>query len=453
MIHRLAPEIKPFERLRVSDGLLINAERWQREHLYHRDRQNVHYQATNHAGVVWGLGVWAISAPEDVPEQYWDGRWVQIQPGLAIDAQGNPIVIPEPMNFRIASTAIAGQSITVYLVVRYVDPEQLQGQTTLDIVRETFRIDEKNSPPTAMEVELCRVIIQTDIEKIQPANQVLLPTPNQLDLRFRVAAQARPLALIKVATWGASPQLNDNWVCLLQSTPGLYPALQAAEEVQSIQLQSFEELALYDLLVMPDAQARSLSEAQLNILHQFQLNGGVVLVEFMMQGTRLEELLNVQQQLNQELARFSHQDLPNLQSSNHELAILYQSLVTEQNSIQLSLKYEIEAITRTFQPMTPEISDAFESWSQLPRRHPLRTQPFLFASLPVIQQQSTQLLTQGSMILLLGNVSTVWQGDEANSLSRETIRSAQEIGINLLHYAWQRKHLTQLQGVSPLIDS
>jgi hypothetical protein len=93
------------ERLAVKDGLLLTADYWQRAHTYHRHRQNVHYQSLQQPGIVCGLGVSVIPAPADLPAQYRDGRWLQIQSGIAIDLVGNPIIVPQPIDFRITSEA------------------------------------------------------------------------------------------------------------------------------------------------------------------------------------------------------------------------------------------------------------------------------------------------------------------------------------------------------------
>jgi hypothetical protein len=48
------------------------------------------------------------------------------------------------------------------------------------------------------------------------------------------------------------------------------------------------------------------------------------------------------------------------------------------------------------------------------------------------------------MVLVIGNLGEAWGVDEALMLSRETMRSAQELGINLLHFAWKRRELTHV---------
>jgi hypothetical protein len=68
----------------------------------------------------------------------------------------------------------------------------------------------------------------------------------------------------------------------------------------------------------------------------------------------------------------------------------------------------------------------------------------LFAALPSFNQQPIHLLYGGGIVLVLGDLCAAWGLDEQLSLSRENIRTAQELGINILHFAWRRRQLTQL---------
>jgi len=77
----LFPESQPLQRLRVSDGMLINSDRWQLAHNYHWQRQNLLYQSLFQAGIVTGLAVSPIPPPQNVPAKYRDGRWLLIHRG------------------------------------------------------------------------------------------------------------------------------------------------------------------------------------------------------------------------------------------------------------------------------------------------------------------------------------------------------------------------------------
>ena len=162
------PEIKSFERLQVSDGLMINSERWRLAHEYHQHRQNVQYQSLFLPGIICGLGVAPIAAPEDLPAKFRDGRWVQIQPGMAIDLHGNYIIVPTPLDFRISTTAYDNQIETVYLVLSYVDPAKLKRPSANEILVETFRVNEKTDLPLDTDIEICRIKIEEGLLTIQP---------------------------------------------------------------------------------------------------------------------------------------------------------------------------------------------------------------------------------------------------------------------------------------------
>jgi hypothetical protein len=57
-----------------------------------------------------------------------------------------------------------------------------------------------------------------------------------------------------------------------------------------------------------------------------------------------------------------------------------------------------------------------------------------------------QLLSGGGIILAIGNLGGLWGLDEELQRSRTDIRTAQELGINILHFAWKRKQTIDLQS-------
>ena len=451
------PPIKPLERVQVHDGLLMNAERWRRAHDYHHKRQNIHYQSLNQPGIVCGLGVKLIPAPTEVPSQYRDGRWLQIQPGIAIDLIGNPIVVPEPIEFRIASVSQTQDSLTVYLVVSYVDPEKLRRKEQREIVQETFRIDEKTSPPGELEVELCRIILSSDAVQLQNPTDVFYPGFNNLDLRYRNQARSRPQAVVRVAqinpSQAAESQSLSNLSYLLQSVAALYPALEGADEVGQVSLQSGDKgdktkLSDYDLFYLSYQQSKFLRERQWETLRQYLEAGGVLLVEASTEGTDIKELMAVQQELKKAIANLdltANGANPGYQNAAEEaeLSAIRQDLETELAAVKTNLEEKISDISQFFKDFAQKLGTSLEPLERLNRNYPLRTQPFLFAALPTINEQPIQILTGGGIIVVIGNLSAAWGLDEKPYLPRETIRTAQEMGINILHFAWRRRQLTQ----------
>jgi hypothetical protein len=453
-----SPPIKPLERVQVHDGLLMNAERWRRAHDYHHKRQNIHYQSLNQPGIVCGLGVKLIPAPTEVPAQYRDGRWLQIQPGIAIDLIGNPIVVPEPIEFRIASENLRQDPLMVYLVVSYVDPEKLRRKEQREIVQETFRIDEKTSPPGELEVELCRIILSPDAVQLENPTDVFYPGFNHLDLRYRNQARSRPQAVVRVAqanpSQSANSQTISNLSYLLESVAALYPALEGAEKVGLLNLQLGEKgdktkLSDYDLLYLNYRQSQLLKEDQWEVLTQYLQAGGVLLVEASTEGTNIKELTAVQQELKKAIADLdTTANRPNLSYPNApeeaELLAIRQDLEAELAAVKTNLQEKISEFSQFFKEFAQKLGTSLEPLERLNRNYPLRTQPFLFAALPTINEQPIQILTGGGIIVVIGNLSSAWGLDEEFSLPRETIRTAQEMGINILHFAWRRRQLTQL---------
>ncbi len=389
-----APQIKPLERLQVQDGLLINAERWLRSHNYHRQRQNIHYQSLNQPGVVYGLGVTLISAPKDVPSQYNDQRWLQIQPGIAIDLIGNPIVVPQPIDFHISADISEEKPRLIYIVVSYVEPESLQRKQTQEFEPETFRIYENTTPPNPLEVELCRILLSPGLEPISPSKNVFYPEANTLDFRYRQVARSRPTSMIRAAYLQTNEpdgaQGFANLADLMQSVSNLTHKFEGEEQIDQLVFPLPDQTSIdnYDLLFTTGRQPLSLNPEELTNLSNYINAGGVVLVESPTDAVdRLESILEI----------------------------------TEQLEIPL------------------------EDLRKLNRNHPLRTQPFLFGQLPILNQKPMQILIAGGIVLVIGDLlSNAWGLDEKISLPRETIRTAQELGINILHFAWWRRQMTQL---------
>jgi Domain of unknown function (DUF4159) len=389
------PEIKALQRLQIQNGLLINAERWMKSHEYHRQRQNIHYQSLNQPGIICGLGVSLIETPKDIPSQYNDGRWLQIQPGIAIDVAGNPIIVAEPIDFHIAADIADTQPRLIYIVLSYVDPDKLVRQQTSEFEKETFRIDEKTSPPTAFEVEVCQILLQPGLVALENPTDVFFPGVNCLDLRSRKIACSRPKAFVRAASLQSStPEVANsiaNLSYLLQATNSLYPSLQGYEKIDKLTWTHLENTTIantYDLLFTTGNQIIQLNEKELSNLKIYLDKGGVLLIESPTNAVdRLESIID----------------------------------------------------------LTDQLGTPLEDLRRQSRNHPLRSQPFLFAGLPRdTNQQAIQLLTAGGIILTIGDLSAAWGLDDKLSLPRETIRTAQELGINILNFAWQRRQMTQL---------
>jgi Domain of unknown function (DUF4159) len=396
------PPIQPLEQLHVKDGLMINAERWRRAHEYHQQRQNMIYQALNQPGIVAGLAIHLVAAPSEVPAKYRDQRWLEVQPGLAIDLSGNLIVVPQPVVFRIAAgETLMPDPMTVYLTISHVDPKNLVRREQPEVIQETFRLDEKTSPPDNLEIELCRIQLKPGEVELRCPVDVLNPDLNQIDLRYRLLVQARPQEIAKVAlvqtltTSKASatdPYMEARYLSnldfLLEASAALYPSLRG-EPAQRFSLNAVDFGLLQDCncLFISGTSALTLEPQETSLLKQFLETGGIFVTEVFPEDSSA---------------------LESVQALAQNLDITLQSL------------------------------------HQLPPKHPLKTQPFLFSALPSLYGQEIQILCGGGMVVMIGELSSAWGANSALAMSRSDIRMAQEFGINILHFASKRRSLRQL---------
>ena len=384
-------KLSPLQRLRMYDSLMITADRWLMAHDYHRQRQNVLYQSLHQPGIVYGLGVCKTDAPRGVSAKFRQQPWLKVQPGIAIDWEGNPIIVPKavdfPLNFPATST---NELVNIYLVISYRDPEQLSYKSDSETIQETFRIDQKNSVPTDGEVELCRFLWQAGNYEIEHPKNPLSPQINELDFNHRYRSGFRPKATVSITTLNTlSDKIRDHLKLLMNSVATLYPPLTGRTLIDSILLISLEKIAKYDLLYLSITDLHQLKERELSILDKYTASGGVILIENNSSSDRIKEI-----------AEF----------------------------VQTKFKFNSNIWQKT-----------------LTREHPLRNQPFLFVALPEINRYPIELWhNDNGIILIEGNLSAAWGYDEELFLSRNDIRTAQEFGINILHYAWQRKHFMSL---------
>jgi hypothetical protein len=439
------PPIQPFKRLRIYDGLSIDADRWQFTHRYHRHRQNFHYQAINQGGIVRGLGVYPISDPHGVLSTgnataqatlQTASRWVKIQPGIAIDGAGNPIIVPESITFQLQSEIRAGESNVIYLVVNYCDPDDLRqiGNTDSDYVQEQFRIQERTSLDPILDVELCRIQLSAAKTPIRLPLDAMDPAPglDTIDFNHRQSAQVKAdgVRVGMLGNQGGSQNNGDRWHRLTQSLPALYPRLEASPKIGQIpliELPQTTDLLDYDLLSI--TQVDLLSQLnhtdELNALKTYLKTGGVLLVHIDPLALNISELTSLAQELQRAIADGSTPDFQQ------------QQLREELQGVKEDIRHQLEQIPNQLTAIGEGLANPIQGSGAISYDHPLQSQPFLFGQLPTVNGQSLYLLNWGGIVVMVGDLSLHWIGDEM--LTREAIRSAQELGINLLQFAGQRR--------------
>lgn len=445
-----SPHPKPLYQVHVYDGLTIDAESWCNERYYHQHRQNIHYQSLHEPGIVSGLGV-RILSQEELDEilpnrlraeqlgQKTD-RWVEIEPGIAIDIEGNPIVIPiEPRENRCFSIRDPidlenGQAI-VYLYVSFDkktaeipdrSDKYFDSQPKEPLLQEFFRIDLQTQPLTGQEIELCRLHLQARNNELSIPADFLNPKINELDFRHRRTAQLRPLKTIRVGVLenlelAADSEEVEREVSsfrdLMKALDALYPKLSGIPEIDRIsmfsdrqfQVRSLdaaglwnhvtsrtpEEIAqLYDVIYLGSSwQQTSLSEENIHLLKSYLQAGGMIWVEIPQSLDTIPILLSIDKLQDDRLS----------------------------------------------------LDD--NDWKTLDAQHPARTQPFTFQALPEGEaSRFIQLQEWGNIFLCEGQLSLAWGASLNLDLNRAKVRACQELGINILNYIWQRRQVQRLSN-------
>jgi hypothetical protein len=167
-------------RVHPFSGLVIDVDTWATAHDYHRAHQQVHLLSLHGIGVAQGLEV----LPTDPPSES-----VVVEAGVAIDALGNSIIVPERQFLTLGDSP----GVT-YLVLDYVEsipPSSADHRDTRARVKEDFRLRAMQTIPEPNSLELARVEVTKPATPIVGAVNPWLPKPNEIDLRFRPQIQVR----------------------------------------------------------------------------------------------------------------------------------------------------------------------------------------------------------------------------------------------------------------------
>ncbi|MEM7063506.1 MAG: hypothetical protein AAF572_10130 [Cyanobacteria bacterium P01_B01_bin.77] len=375
------PALTPLTQLNVQDNLRINAERWELAHHYHRQRQNVHYQSLWQPGIVYGLGVKLITPPDGTASQFQAKSWIEVQPGLAIDGEGNPIVVGEEQDrtYPVTIPPLTLGVQTLYIVIRHVDPRHLELPNSTDRLQEQFRFDQRVNRLEPRDIELCRIRIGSEHSSQSglAMPQGLQPALGQLDLTHRRFAQVRSQRSLTLGILPNHQHHHRALNALLQGMQVLYPNLHG-------QLQT----------VTPT---------------------DIAVDAICLDGTSLMEWHRSEDPRHSKLLQATKGYSGNLIIVADRFDQAFHSSVKR---LQRSLN---------LQPVVPP--------------HEITRQPFLFGKLPDFPDETLSLWVDDRIVIVPSAILPHWEGKEH---SRSDIRTWHELGINLLYYVWYNSHIRKL---------
>ncbi len=375
----------PFRRIKPYDGMVVTADVWEEAHDYHRQQQRYHNLLNHEPGILTGLEVIASDPPDSS---------VYIQPGIAVNAAGQVIVLPESLSFDLG----AAQG-PLYLVLSYDEsqPKAEDSATSAEdatdvklLVRAQYGLEAVGTPPdlAAPYVELARVDRQGADSPITKAANVLQPGLNQIDLRFRrqTGTSARPAVKVAVcyvgkATDKAAKQHGHGANVLARV---LRHGDQPVWVDDAVALVAGADLSGYTLVYLVAQGDFQLASDEMNVLYVYLRSGGTLLLE-----------------------------------SCHKATAAGKA-----------------------DPVFLDMLSSFgTTLTDLPADHVLLNEPNFFAVPPVgFETEGTPSIKVGEGVILSScDYGCLWQGERrGQAASREEIRAAHEWGSNIMAYAVAR---------------
>lgn len=356
------------QRVVPSEGLAIDAATWQAAHGYHQTAQRLHTRALHGWGIATGLRVTAATPP---------GRLIILQPGVALDRDGNVIRVPQPIRLAIP----AGATGTICCVLRFAEvPVESGNNQPPSRSNEFFHLLAAPPPVRPSDIEVARIEIGDAGSPIVAAQDGWAPGTHQIDERFRRQLRlpiGDSLALGQLA-------LTDQ----AGSVPHRRGLIQVVRDLQAS--------APFAVQFVGDVRA----EAAVGSCHLLYLAGagsvrmtpkeGAQLLAFLRGGGVLfaEPCVEIERQ-RQEDGRF----------------------VATFSKLMADLKHELEPIGAG---------------------HPLFSARYVFGVPPEGAGGHAPLLARGTVILNPNDYGCCWQGGSAGKpLQREVVRAAIEFASNL----------------------
>ncbi len=388
-------DISKFQLRKVNpfQGLVIDADTWKDAHNYHRDQQRLHILAFHKTGIVTGLEVTASKPPE---------LSVNISPGMAVDPDGNVIIVSQKQRYRLQTR----EKGIVYLVIQfrevpaepYQPPEGGQPTRLLD----AYRIQERDKLPSEPYVELARIDFDPTNEAVKDAKNQAKPGTNEINLHYREQAMAAVPERVSAAPIKESEARSKETITIGHSVLG-----EASKDLHIAGLG--------------------------NLINEINRQGGLTVT--------LEENIP----LNKALNRYNLVYL----TGNSRFELTQEQQTTLGNFLQAggtifgqgcSAGGAETKTAKEFALAFNRLASQFNyKLSSVQRGHLLLSNIYVFSEVPPGCEPG-MLLESGNMICSGSDYGCAWEGGHPDHpLSRDVIRSAFEIGANIIAYAQMAK--------------
>ena len=175
-----------FKRINFFKGFLTTEKDWNDAERYHIDKRRLHNRMLHSPGIIYGY-----SGDLKVNARARGDLSVEVQPGYAIDGQGNDLMIFDAAirNINLEEFRLPQ---TIYIVLRYYEEltDFIAYKENLEYkghrrVLESCRIEiSQTEPDIQREVELARVYLEKGVQRVRDARDPADPKPNEIDMRY-----------------------------------------------------------------------------------------------------------------------------------------------------------------------------------------------------------------------------------------------------------------------------
>ncbi len=391
------------KKVNAFQGLVIDADTWQDAHNYHSNQHKLHLLAFHGTGIVQGLNVVSNNPPN---------LSVTIQRGLAIDPEGNTIIVPQEQQYQIQTR----RKGTVYLIIQFreIPTEPYQppdgGQATRII--EAYRIQERDKLPNEPYVELARINFDPAKEAIRDAKGSSKPGENEINLSFREEVKKETSKASVIPAPSVAPETVPPPTKEISAPPretiilghavlgdaeknlhvdGLQNLVRDINQKSNFVVELAENIALdkdighYTMIYLTGNGGFELSSEQQIAVSGFLKSGGVIFGEGCSDGEGETQ-----------------------SKGAREFGLAFNKLASQ-------LKCKLETVQRG---------------------HTLLSTANIFSAVPQGAEPTGLLLQGGNMLYSGSDYGCAWQGGHQNgSLPRDIIRASFEMGANIVTYA------------------
>ena len=362
-------------RLIPTRGMVIDVPTWSAAHGYHASKQRIHNLSGHSFGILTGL---------DVTETPTDFQSVTVHPGIAVDKDGNQIVLPEPETLDLSSSSTA----TIYVLLQYREIDEIQrtivsqDEKPSSFTVEGYRLLATDSIPDNSYIELARILISGDRKEVRNPIDHRIPNANEIDHRFRNASRSGTIGSLRYALMSL-PGSEDTHPVHTKGIMSLTRSINSLTNY-STSLEGYlspgEERSDIDLVFLSGIGGFDVSELLVSDLSKHLSTGGILFGEA-------------------------------CSSDNGETG--------QTVEFKDSFKQLTDSLNRQFEPVSSD--------------NPILHSMVPFGTAPDGVNGSGAIVSSGDIIYSDNDYGCLWEGKQDHS--RTMIRDAIEMGMNIAVYA------------------